>query len=141
MGSSDALVQNIIQSRFGQISECNNFRLSVATAMDINGEFNATAQIDPIPGGPNTIQGATIYTGAVSDNESPMFCQGSVGPPMNKQGVMNFAIPLAIGTSSSAVKLSGPTNVLVAVAISYGSTEENMKTCVLYQVVNVTPGP
>lgn len=116
-------------------AKCDQFRLGMISAMFIKGEFNATAQIDPVEGGPKTINGATIFAGAASDDGKLMFIQASVGPPMNDAGGMDFAIPFAIGASTEEMKMTKPTKVIIVVAISTGAEE----MCYLWGQVEVSP--
>ncbi|HET7436802.1 MAG TPA: hypothetical protein VFN10_18980 [Thermoanaerobaculia bacterium] len=107
----------------------------MANAMHIHGEFNATAQIDAVPGGPTDIQGATLYAGAVGA-DSPMLVQGSFGPPMSG-GLMNFKLPVSLGASSDGVTISDNDTVVVVVAITSGTDPNNLNTSYLWQTVTM----
>jgi hypothetical protein len=133
---------DFIKTTFGDdADQCTNFKLSCVNASYSNGEFIATAQIDPVDGGPQTIQGASIYGEILPIRDISMFCGASVGPPMGNTAVMNLTLPFSLTTTSKSVKMTSPEKFIVAVAISYGSAENEMKTCVLSQIVAVTPNP
>lgn len=135
--SSDALVQKIVQNKYGDLPKCDAFSLGFCNATFIKGEFYAAAQIDPKPGGPTDIQGASIYAGALADDDNPMFCEGLVGPPMDNKKVMNLTLPISVATSSTAISMKAGQAVLVVVVVTFGTTEEDMNQCVMTQVFSV----
>ena len=113
----------------------DKFALGMANAMHMRGEFNATAQIDSVPGGPTSIQGATLYAGALGE-DSPMLVQGSVGPPMSDP-LMEFELPFAIGASSEVVNIGNDATVVIVVAISWGTDPNNLNMSYLWQKVTL----
>ena len=119
-----------------ELPTCEKYRITACNAAYIQDQFTVTAQIDRIPGGPSIVKGASIYAGPIIPG-GMIFCEGTIGPPMDDPTGRTFDLPFSLAASSNAIKMEGPTDILVVVVVT---DADNAKAqCVMTQKMTITP--
>ena len=119
-----------------ELPNCEKYRITACNAAYIQDQFTVNAQIDRIPGGPSTVKGASVYAGPIIPG-GMIFCEATIGPPMDDPTGRTFGLPLSLVASSNAIKIEGPTDILVVVVVT--DADNAQAQCIMTQNMTIKP--